>query len=181
MHIGPPMAPNERHKMNTERYSGGYMNDPGKAFYSYNYVGEPPGGYRGPVKVRFLPKDWKQTQDKLGKFELKPGTHDEEGSQWWMFDREVEPYSAERDAAIPVGSVIPGVIIAGEYSGDRADVRAAAKWQDGWWTLEVSRKRAPSSRYDTDFVGTLYLWVSVFDHNQTRHTRHLRPLRVDFD
>jgi hypothetical protein len=24
----------------------------------------------------------------------------------------------------------------------------------------------------------MFMWVSVFDHNQVRHTRHLRPLRL---
>ena len=25
---------------------------------------------------------------------------------------------------------------------------------------------------------TLYMWVSVFDHTQTRHTRHVRPIKI---
>ena len=27
----------------------------------------------------------------------------------------------------------------------------------------------------------IYMWVSVFDHNQIRHTRHQRPVRIVLD
>ena len=33
-----------------------------------------PGGFRGPVKVQRLPKDWKATQAALGKFDLNPNS-----------------------------------------------------------------------------------------------------------
>ena len=36
------------------------------------------------------------------------------------------------------------------------------------------------SKYDHEFVSErdLYMWVSVFDHTQIRHTRHVRPVRI---
>lgn len=180
MHFGPPYPADAAQKAGTGRYSGGYLQDPGTAFYRYNYKGEPPGGYRGPVTVLRLPKDYAALAPKLGKVDLTPGVSDDEGSQWWMFDAESLPYSAELDAKIPVGAVIPSTLIGGTYSGDRADVTGAARWKDGWWSLEVKRKIKGSSRYDVDFTpgSTLYIWVSVFDHNQTRHTRHVRPIRL---
>jgi hypothetical protein len=97
-----------------------------------------------------------------------------------MLESESVPYSAEADAAIPVGTVIPGVLIVGKYEGDRAQVRAHARWQDGHWTLVASRDLITGSQYDKDFVPgrPLYLWVAVFDHTQTRHTRHSRPVRM---
>ena len=58
------------------------------------------------------------------------------------------PYSAELDARIPTGAVIPGVIVAGEFSGDRADVRCAARWASGHWALEVARRLDTHSQYD---------------------------------
>src|SRR5215211_878560 len=163
------------------RYQAGYWNDPGRAFYSYNYAGEPPGGFKGPVKVQRLPKDWKATQAALGQFDLDPESSDEEGSRWWMMtDSETVPYSPEFDATIPVGTVMPGVLIQGNYEGDRADLRGAAKWQDGHWHLELSRALKTGSKYDHDFVPgrDLYMWLNVFDHTQIRHTRHARPVRV---
>ena len=38
----------------------------------------------------------------------------------------------------------------------------------------TSRELKTGSKYDQDFVPgkDLYMWVSVFDHTQTRHTRH---------
>jgi hypothetical protein len=69
------------------------------------------------------------------------------------------------------------------FSGDRADVSAAAEWRDGHWNLEASRALKTGSNFDQDFVPgrPLYLWVGVFDHNETRHTRHPRPIRIDLD
>ena len=67
------------------------------------------------------------------------------------------------------------------YSGsDRAQIRGGAKWKDGYWTLELSRDLKTGSKYDHDFEPgkPLYMWLNVFDHTQTRHTRHPRPVRV---
>ena len=181
MYFGPPIPANEKQIAGTERYSAGYTNDPGKAFYAANYKGEPPGGYRGAVSVVRLPKDHAAMTAKLGKIDFATSASDDEGSQWWMFENETVPYSKEHDAAIPVGTVIPAILIMGEYSGDRNDVAVTPKWKDGWWTLETRRNLKSSSKYDVDFTQAkpLYMWVSVFDRNQVRHTRHVRPVRLD--
>jgi hypothetical protein len=91
---------------------------------------------------------------------------------------ETVPYSAELDAAIPVGTVIPSVVFDKPFEGDRGDVTVFARWKDGWWTLEAKRKLDTGSKYDQPIVDGMFMWVSVFDHNQVRHTRHLRPLRL---
>jgi cytochrome b subunit of formate dehydrogenase len=179
-YFASPRQPTPAEAAGQTRYQAGYWNDPGRAFYSYNYVGEPPGGYKGIVKVHRLPKDWKATLAALGKFDLDPDSNDQEGARWWMEESESIPYSAEADAAIPVGTVMPGVLISGAYEGDRAHIRGAARWKDGYWYLETKRDLKTGSKYDQDFVPgqTLYMWVNVFDHTQTRHTRHVRPVRV---
>jgi Ethylbenzene dehydrogenase len=179
-YFGAPRDATPAETAGEARYQAGYWNDPGRAFYRYNYVGEPPGGYRGPVKIERLPKDWKATVAALGKLDLDPDSSDEEGSKWWMMEGDTVPYSPQADAQIPVGTVIPGVLISGNYEGDRADVRGAAKWKDGHWHLETVRNLRTGSKYDHDFVPgrDLYLWVNVFDHTQTRHTRHVRPVRI---
>ena len=179
-YFGAPRDTTPAEAQGQARYQAGYWNDPGRAFYVYNFKGQPPGGYKGTVEILRLPKDWQAVVKAMGKFDLDPESSDEEGSKWWMFENETEPYSKELDSKIPVGTVLPGVLIMGQYEGDRAQIRGAAKWKDGHWTLEMSRDLRTGSKFDHDFVPgrDLYFWFNVFDHNQTRHTRHQRPVRV---
>jgi hypothetical protein len=97
-----------------------------------------------------------------------------------MFLDETVPYSKEEDAKIPVGTIIPAVLITGKHEGDRYHLKSNAHWADGHWTLVVNRDLVTGSKYDQDFVPgkDLYMWVSVFDHTQTRHTRHARPVKI---
>ena len=89
------------------------------------------------------------------------------------------PYSKEADAKIPVGTVMPGVLIIGNYEGDRADLVGGSRWKDGYWTLELSRKMKTGSNTTRTSCrqGALHVGRG-FDHVQTRHTRHPRPVRV---
>ncbi len=180
MHFGPPVEPTPEQVAGKKRYSAGYKADPGKAFYSYNHKAGGERGFDGPVTVPRLPRNLAATQAAMGPFELDPDYSLSGTARWWMHEEETVPYSAEADAAIPVGTVIPGVIIAGTYEGDRADINASARWQDGYWTLEATRRLETGSRYDVDFIAgePLYLWVAAFDHTQIRHTRHARPVRL---
>ena len=72
-YIGPPRDVSADEAAYRARYQGGYWNDPGRAYYSYNYKGFAKD-YQGPVEVIRLPKDWKKAQDGLGKFTLDPNT-----------------------------------------------------------------------------------------------------------
>lgn len=180
-YIGPPREATADEAAKRARYQGGYWNDPGRTFYSYNFGFEGPGGYKGPVSPKRLPKNPEAAARAIGTFD--PTTADlsqDEGSIWWLTEAESVPYTIEADARFPVGSIMPGVLIQGDYEGDRGDIRAGARWKDGYWTVEASRNLSTASRYDADFTGKspLYMWVSVFDHNQTRHTRHVRPVEV---
>lgn len=180
-YMGPPRDPTPDEAAKRARYQGGYWNDPGTTIYSYNFPFEGPGGYAGPVVPKRLPIDPAATMAALGHFDLRnPDAHQDEDAIWWLTEADSKPYAPEADATIPVGTVMPGVLNVSAYTGDRADLRGGAKWKDGHWTLEVSRALRTGSRYDVDFVKgeTLYLWVAVFDHTQTRHTRHVRPVRV---
>lgn len=178
-YFGPPYEPSKDDHAGMARYQGGYWNDPGRAYYSYNYKFFKKD-YHGPVEVLRLPKDWKKTLAQLGKFDLNPNSSDDENGRWNMFENETEPYTKEADEKIPVGTVMPGVLITGNYEGDRAHLLGASRWKDGYWTLEVFRSLKTGSKYDKDFVPghDLYMWVSAFDHVQTRHTRHARPVRI---
>jgi cytochrome b561 len=176
-----PREPTPAEAAGQARYQAGYWNDPGRVIYSYNYENVPPGGAAKPLKLQRLPKDWKATVAALGKFDLDPESSDTEGARWWMVtDSETVPYSAEVDATIPIGTVLPGVLIGSNYDGDRADLRGAAKWKEGHWQLETVRALKTGSKFDHDLLPgrDLYMWVSVFDHTQIRHTRHARPVRI---
>lgn len=181
MHIGPPTDPTAAERAVKGRYQAGYWGDPGTSTYRYNFRFEGPGGYAGSVEPLRLPRDWRATVAKLGTVDLSPDAGTSEGSQWWMVEKtETVPYSEAVDAEIPVGTIMPGVLITDGYTGDRAGISAAAHWADDHWTLVASRKIATGSKYDVDFLpgNTFYLYVSAFDHTQTRHTRHMRPVEV---
>ncbi len=181
MWFGPPAKPTPDMEKGLVRYQAGYDGDDGRAVYSYNYVTEPPGGMHGPIKIRRLPKDYAALTARLTPVNLDPDKSDPEGQQWWMMDDESEPYTPEKDATIPIGTIIPSSLISGTYEGSRADIVAAAHWQDGHWTLVASRLLDTKKHDDIRMQSGLFFWVAVFDHNQTRHTRHMRPVRLQFD
>ena len=120
-YIGPPRDVSADEAAYRARYQGGYWNDPGRAYYSYNYKGFAKD-YQGPVEVIRLPKDWKKAQDGLGRFTLDPNKTDDESGSWSININDTDPYTKEADAKIPIGTVMPGVIIAGNYEGDRGDL-----------------------------------------------------------
>jgi hypothetical protein len=90
---------------------------------------------------------------------------------------ETMPYRTELDT-YPVGTVMPSVVWIHPNEGDRGNVRAAGKWKDGYWTLEMSRNLVTDSRYDKEISNGAYFWFATFDHAQTRHTYHIQPLRL---
>jgi hypothetical protein len=66
------------------------------------------------------------------------------------------------------------------FEGDRADVRAFGVWQDGQWSLELSRKLDTGSEHDLVIADGVCLWLAAFDRAQISHTRHARPLQLNF-
>jgi hypothetical protein len=180
-YFGAPAEPSPQEIEGTKRYKGGYAADPGESFYSNNFEHEGPGGYRAALTPKRLPKNLAQTTAAMGRIDLDSDQGEPIGARWWMTEDESAPYSTEADDAIPVGTVIPGVLIKGEYSGDKADIRGAARWAAGRWTLETARKLDTGSDKDMPLATGTFLWVSVFDHSQTRHTRHMRPVRLEVE
>jgi Ethylbenzene dehydrogenase/Prokaryotic cytochrome b561 len=157
-----------------ERYTGGYTQDPhtGGGFEA-NFDKVPNSPY---VKLKMLPKNLAAQQAEMGVFNPDPNVSD--SGKFAMAKSSMQPYTAEADAAIPVGTVIPSVVYDVPFTGDRGDVSAHAQWKDGWWTLEASRVLDTGSKYDQPIATGNFMWVSVFDHNQVRHTRHTLPLRL---
>jgi len=117
----------------------------------------------------------------MGAVDLDPDHGDSDGARWYMTEQESVRYSAEADARIPTGTVIPGVIVNGEFSGDRADIRCAARWASGYWALEVKRRLDASSKFDVPIRTGVSMRLAAFDHSQIRHTRHVRPIRLEVE
>lgn len=178
-HFGPPADPTEAQKQGSSAYKGGFAPDPGAANYVLNFEERGPDGYDRPVTPKRLPKDLRRSGLTPDKIDLDPNHSDGEGTLWWLSEADSVPYASERDVGIPLGTIIPGVLITGDYSGDRADVHCAARWAAGRWALEVVRRLDTNSKFDTPITTGSYMRVSVFDHTQSRHTRHIRPIRLE--
>jgi hypothetical protein len=181
-HFGPPLEPTATQVSNRAPYRGGFAHDPGTANYSDNFVppSDPKGG-DGFVRPLRLPKDMVATGNAMGLINLDPDVGESDGARWFMTEAETVPYTPELDRAIPVGTVVPGVIVSGEYSGDRADIRCAARWASGHWALEVARRLDTHSQYDVPLKSGVFMRVAAFDHSEIRHTRHVRPIRIEVE
>ena len=180
-HFGPPAAPTQAQMSGMMPYHGGFAPDPGTASYADNFDPRPPESYGQPLKPRRLPKDLRATLAAMGPVDLDPNHGESEGARWFMTEAESASYSAALDARIPLDTVIPGVIISGAFSGDRADIRCAARWAAGRWALEASRRLDTHSKYDVPITTGTFMRVAAFDHNQIRHTRHVRPIRLEVE
>jgi hypothetical protein len=181
-HFGPPLEPTPMQANYSLPYRGGFAHDPGAANYSNNFVlSVDTVGDNRIVTPRRLPRDLAAVNAAMGQITLDPNVGESDGARWFMTEAESVPYAVELDRRIPVGTVLPGVIIAGEYSGDRADVRCAARWASGHWALEVARRLDTKSQYDVPIKSGVYMRVAAFDHSQIRHTRRVRPIRLEVE
>jgi cytochrome b subunit of formate dehydrogenase len=182
-YIGPLRQATPDETTQRARYQGGYWNNPGTAAYEYNFpFNGPQDNYREAILPKRLPIDYRKTALEMGSFDpTTPDFSAPEGVVSWLTKENSVPYTPQFDATIPVGTVIPGVIINGPFGGERGDLRCGAKWSDGHWTLEISRKLKTDSKFNLDFVKgePLYMWVAVYDHTQTRHTRHMRSVKME--
>jgi Ethylbenzene dehydrogenase/Prokaryotic cytochrome b561 len=184
-HFGPPLNPTPMQAANVVPYKGGFAADPGTANYRDNFTVEADTS-GGPRRSRLvaplrLPKVVTATTDALGDIDLDPNHGESDGARWFMTEKDSVPYSTDVDARIPTGTVIPGVIVGGEFSGDRADVRSAARWASGLWALEVKRRLDTTSQFDVPIKTGVFMRVAAFDHSQIRHTRHVRPIRIEVE
>jgi hypothetical protein len=178
-HFGPPVEATKAQYDGSASYRGGFAPDPGQAGYQDNFAKLWPSAYAQAITPKRLPKDVAATTAALGQVDLDPERGESEGARWFMTEDESVPYSAALDRLIQEGTIIPGVIITGQYGGDRADVRCAGRWAAGRWALEAVRRLDTGSRYDVPIASGTYLRVAAFDHTQIRHTRHVRPLRLE--
>ena len=181
-HFGPPLEPTPAQLQNTAPYRGGFEPDPGTANYFNNFDATlDPTDPDQVVRPRRLPKDLAATSAAMGTIDLDPEVGENDGARWFMTEADSVPYTKEMDRQIPVGTVVPGVIISGEFSGDRADVRCAGRWASGHWSLEVARRLDTHSQFDVPIKTGVFMRVAAFDHSQIAHTRHVRPIRIEVE
>jgi hypothetical protein len=90
---------------------------------------------------------------------------------YYILDSEKEPFD---DSKYKAGDEVPGILVA-PFTGDRGDLPAAATWENGFWTLEWSRKLVTGSPTDVQFDDLkkkFAFGVAVFDNAQVRHAFH---------
>lgn len=179
-HFGPPLAPTAEQAAGVKPYRGGFSPDPGLANFTENFVASE-GGAKDIVTPLRLPADLAATSAAMGAVILDANTGEGEETRWFMSEADSQPYSDELDRAIPNDTVIPGVVLAGEMTGDRADVRCAARWAAGHWSLEVARRLDTHSVYDLPLRTGTFMRVAAFDHTQIQHTRHVKPIRLEVE
>jgi hypothetical protein len=181
-HFGPPLQPTPMQANNAVPYRGGFAPDPGTANYSNNFERPTEASDSDAfVAPRRLPRDLTATLSRMGQLSLDANVGESDGARWFMTEAETLPYVQEVDRLIPIGTVIPGVIISGDFSGDRADVRCAARWASGHWSLEVARRLDTGSEFDVPIKTGVFMRVAAFDHSQIQHTRHVRPIRLEVE
>ncbi len=181
-YFGPPREPTPMQVNNAAPYRGGFASDPGMANYSDNFTMQPDPTGEGVMFVpRRLPRDLAAIQAAMGQVTREPDVGESDGARWFMTEAESAPFTPELDRFVPVGTIVPGVIISGDFSGDRADVRCAARWASGHWALEVARRLDTRSTYDVPLRSGTFMRVAAFDHSQIRHTRHVRPIRLEVE
>ena len=152
-YIGKPVPP----VIGEKRYTAGYQQD-----------GDMGGSY-------ILNWKWYNSESVVPKRLPLAPSHDAQGYVSWF---DYKAYSPELDN-LPVGSLIKSVLYrSNQIEGGRADVRAFGRYSNGYWNLEIVRKKKAAEETDIDLSNGICLWVSAFDHAQTAHTRHVKPLRL---
>ena len=160
------------------QYSGGFALDPGRAHYEANLadLGSSVG-----IHPRRLPKDLVAITQAMGRISDATNESESEHARWWMSVAESIPFTADDDAAIPVGTVIPGVIVLETRERAPNEIVGFGRWAAGRWTLEVMRRLKTDSPYDVGLKTGVLMWVAAFDHSEKRHSRHLRPFRLEVE
>lgn len=99
---------------------------------------------------------------------MQPDGGSRDGAPGFIREDEKQPFD---DSLFQPGARVPGIISA-PWSGDRGDVRAAARYENGGWTLELRRARVTGSPYDVQFdsLDRVYAFgVATFDNTQQRY------------
>jgi len=93
---------------------------------------------------------------------------DQPAPPYWILDDQKMPFND----TYKTNDEIAGIIVR-PPTGDRADIKAKAVYNNGMWTLEYGRKLTTGSNYDIQFSDLTKMYsfgTAVFDSSQTRHS-----------
>ena len=182
--FGPPSPSDSEYK----RYTGGYQKDKDDCEHLVRWDGS---DYQTKAECGGFVMNWKLFEPsivtpirlpksadqlkRLGQFDLDSSTSD--FGSWWLDWNDTVAYHPDADK-FEVGTIIPSVLSLGPFTQGRGDVAAAGYWRDGIWQLELKRKLKTQSKYDLPIDNETYIWFAAFDHSQTRHSYHIRPIRI---
>jgi hypothetical protein len=175
--IGAPAAPSADQLIGRTAYKGGYLSDPAQTTVTDNFVRTDPIAHPDQVIPIRLPKDLPTTLAAMGRIDLDADHGESDGARWFLTADESIPYSSAADMQIPIGTIIPGVLSSTIRVAPES-LRCVARWAAGRWTLITARPLAASGDHVPIADGT-FMWVAVFDHTSARHTRHIRPIRLE--
>jgi hypothetical protein len=102
-----------------------------------------------------------------------------DGSPGFILESEAVPFDP---ALFQPGDRLPGVVIS-EFVGDRGNITAGWKWEDGVWTLELGRALVTGSEFDVQFddlSATYYFGIANFDNASVRHAFEGDPITFMF-
>ncbi|MFO1184485.1 MAG: ethylbenzene dehydrogenase-related protein [Bauldia sp.] len=174
-HFNPPQEPTADERAGRDAYLGGFAFDAGDDCF-IDGLEDAEGPAPHPAR---LPRDLAAVTAAMGPIHDSPDAGEDERARWWMTAADTVPYSVEADQRIPAGTILPGVSMLCVPSGDRADLQGVARWAAGHWTLEISRRLDTRSAEDIAITSGAMMWLAVFDHSATRHTRHVRPIVLE--
>lgn len=177
--LGPPLPFTQAQMAGDARYLGGIGEDDPDRLVARTNFRPPPAATDGTVLPLRLPRPGAATTN-ADAIKLDPEDSDplDVDSPWGLGLADTVPYTSAANDRIPDGTVIPGAIVDDFLSAGPDDAIARGAWAGGHWVLEVRRSLEGGDR-DLEIKSGTMVWFAVFDHSQTRHTYHLRPLIVE--
>ncbi|RFB85513.1 hypothetical protein B5K08_26205 [Rhizobium leguminosarum bv. trifolii] len=178
-HLGPPIEPTAEQLAGHQRYEGGFVVDedeiPSELNFRSSFAGQSVKPLRLPAMAGSL-----QTAERLNLL-AHHSKSAEDIRYWGLRKTESVAYSPAIDAQIPDGAVLPGLLINDDKPVPEGEPQCAADWAVGFWTLECRRSIISADRDDLTFSSGMLMWLAPFDHAQTRHSYHLRPIKLELE
>ena len=118
-------------------------------------------------------------KDGKSEFMNKNGKAANKGGTYWLMKDDAVPFD---NSKFQPGDEVAAIMIAAP-EGDRGDIKAGVKWDNGMWTVEIARKLVTGSKHDVQFddMGKTYTFgVAMFDNAQVRHAYMEKPLKLEF-
>jgi Ethylbenzene dehydrogenase len=112
-------------------------------------------------------------------FMHKSGTPVNKGGTYYLKEEDKVPFD---DSKFQPGDEVASILVA-PFAGDRGDIAAAIKWNNGKWTAVISRKLVTGSKTDVQFDNldrTYEFGLAAFDNAQVRHAVHFGALQLKF-